>query len=190
MKRSNTNNAVLVSVGLVMLVTSFAGCMWAPDLAMVRRDIERQIPGLSFDKKVELTLGPITLGFVRLVTALVPDARQAAPYLRDVRRVEVAVYEAETVPDGISRISMPDRVREMTKDEGWELAVKVNEADQAVWVMYKLDDDSIREVYVVVFDSEELVLVHAEGRLERLMARALMEARDQKGVPHIDVDDT
>lgn len=175
----------LIAVAMVLTMTMLGGCMWAPDLAMVKRDIERQMPGVNFNKKIELSLGPLTLGFVRLITSLVPDAREASPFLRDVRRVQVAVYELDDESGGSYDVKMPARIRSMTEDEGWELAVKVREEDESVWVMYKMDDESIREAYVCVLGDEELVLVHAKGRLERLMARALHEAGGHTGIPHI-----
>jgi hypothetical protein len=75
------------------------------------------------------------------------------------------------------------------QEEGWETAVRVREENNVVWVMYKIDDDSIRELYVVVLDENELVMVKARGRLERLAARALSEAKNTRGVPHVHNDD-
>lgn len=166
---------VVVLLLLASLAWTASGCLWAPDLAMVRRDIERQLPGAVFEKEIELTLGPITLAFARMVSRVVPDAHQASDYLRDVSRIELAVYNADRVPPA-SDVVMPDRLKEMTSGEGWELAVRVRDDDQLVWVMYRIDGDTIKELYVVAFGNDELVMVRAEGKLERLVGKALEDS--------------
>ena len=186
MDRYNYRRA-LTPIWIVLLLAvagTTSGCMWAPDLAMVRKEIERQLPGASFEKKIELTLGPISLAFARLVIRVVPDVREARDYLSDVSRIELAVYNAERVPPA-QDVEMPERLKEMTSSEGWELAVRVRDRNELVWILYRIDDDSIRELYVVAFGDDELVMVHAEGNLERLVARALQESGAVKDLlPH------
>ena len=48
---------MLTPVVIVVLLTVAAtsmGCMWARELAQVRRDLERQLPGARFEKDIEL----------------------------------------------------------------------------------------------------------------------------------------
>ena len=177
-RRAITPIAIVI---LIVVVGAASGCLWAPDLAMVRKDIERQLPGVSFDKEIELTLGPISLAFARLITRITPDAQDASSYLRDVSRIELAVYNTENMPPA-NAVTMPERLKKMTESEGWELAVKVRDQDELAWVLYRLDDDTIRELYVVVVSDEELIMVKAEGRLERLVARALSDTGALKGL--------
>jgi hypothetical protein len=180
-RRALTPIAIVV---LIAIIGAASGCLWAPDLAMVRKDIERQLPGVSFDKEIELTLGPISLAFARLLTRVSPDAQDASGYLQDVSRIELAVYNTEDMPPA-NTVSMPRRLKKMTESEGWELAVKVRDDDELAWVLYRLDDDAVRELYVVVVSDDELVMVKAEGRLERLVARALSDSGALKGLPDI-----
>ena len=62
---------------LLAVAGASAGCFWAPDLAMVRKDLERQLPGVNFEKDVELTLGPVLLAFTRMASRFVPEAAHA-----------------------------------------------------------------------------------------------------------------
>jgi hypothetical protein len=155
--------------------------MWAPGLAQVRRDLERQLPGARFEKDIELSLGPVSLAFARLFTRMVPDARQASGYLRDVSRIEMAVYATDYVP-AAREVSMPHRLRELEANDDWEMAVKIRDRNQLAWILYRIEDDRIKELYVVMLDRDELVMVRAEGRLERLVARALSETGTMKGI--------
>jgi hypothetical protein len=177
--------AVIVIAVLVAAAGVSAGCLWAPDLAMVRKDIERQLPGVSFEKEIELTLGPVSLAFARLVARITPEAVDASGYLSDVSRIELAVYNTEDMPPAKS-VQMPERLRLMQESEGWELAVRMRDDDELAWVLYRTDGDEVKELYVVVVSDDELVMVKAEGRLERLVARALTDSGALKniGEPH------
>lgn len=180
-RRRNRTAQPIVILLLLIVIGTTTGCLWAPNLSAVREDIERQMPGVHFDKQIELTLGRVSLLFARLITAFVPDARDASRYLRDVNRIELAVYDT----DGTStkQVSMPDRLSTMQKQEGWELAIKVHENDDHVWVLYRADGEKIKEVFVVVMGDGDLVMVKAQGRLERLIAYALTESGAMKHLP-------
>lgn len=178
--RKQTMKAMVIVLLLVIAGTT-TGCLWAPNLAMVREDIEQQLPGVHFDKQIELTLGRASLQFARLITAFVPDARKARHYLRDVNRVELAVYNVDRMSEG--NVLMPGRLKTMQEQEGWELAVKVHEDNNLVWVLYRIDGEKIKEIFVVVLGDGDLVMVKAQGRLERLVAYALTESGAMKGLP-------
>lgn len=184
-KRNRRALTVIVITVLIAVIGASTGCLWAPDLAMVRKDIERQLPGVSFEKEIELTLGPISLAFARLVTRMSPDAQDASGYLRDVSRIELAVYNTEDMPPATS-VEMPKRLQKMQESEGWELAVRVRDDHDLAWILYRIDNDTVKELYVVVVSEKELVMVKAEGRLERLVARALTDSGALKGIPHPD----
>jgi len=179
-KRQKPALAVIV---LVCLVFSTSGCVWTPELSRVASELERQLPDAKFDKEFALSLGPMALGFAKLVSGMVgdDDVRHARAYLKEVSRVQVAVYETRDMPS-MSNLRMPSRLKDL-EDRGWETAVKVREEDEAVWVMYRIDGESIRELYVVVLSDDELVLVKATGNLDRIMARALIDADHERGVP-------
>jgi hypothetical protein len=136
---------------------------------------------VSFDKEIELSLGPVSLAFARLLTRITPEARDASGYLRDVSRIELAVYNTHHMP-ATKSVTMPERLKKMTEGEGWEVAVKVRDDNDLSWILYRLDDECVKELYVVVVSDEELIMVKAEGKLERLVARALSDSGALKGL--------
>ena len=164
-------------VGTAFLLASLTGCFWAPELDRVRKDIERQIPDAHFEKDFAISLGPISLSLVRTLSRFVPedDVHEAREYLGDLSKVQVAVYEAD-VPRG-TELETPHKLESLL-DEGWEMAIKAREHGESIWVMYRSDDDEIRDVYVIVLDPDELVLVKASGRLDRLFAKVMEEHGD------------
>jgi Domain of unknown function (DUF4252) len=165
---------ILAAAVIAAAVLASPGCLWAPELSSVRHDIERQLPDASFSKEFELSLGPVSLAFARLVTFVIPPAREARRYLRDLSRVQVAVYEHDPLSGGARDLRMPELLGSLI-DDGWEMAVKVRDDEERVWVLFRAEDDAVREVFVVVLDEEQLVLVKARGRLERVLARVLRE---------------
>jgi len=175
--------SVLVVVMLAAVLTVGSGCIWTPELTRVKNDIENQIPNAHFEKEFSLSLGPLALGFARLATRFVPDTYDARDYLKDVRRVQVAVYNTTSMPP-VGNVRVPERLSRMA-ELGWEVAVKVREENELVLVMYRVEDESVRDLYVVVLNTTELVIVKASGHLERLVARALREGDDIPGIPYI-----
>jgi hypothetical protein len=170
---------------LLAVAGTTSGCLWAPGLVLVRKEIERQLPGTRFEKEIELTIGPVSLVFVRLVTRLVPDAREASDYLRDLSRVELAIYNTKEAPPNMT-VSMPEQLQKLQEREDWELAVKVRDDDGLLCLLYRIDGDSVREVYIVSLSDDDLVLVKAQGRLERLVALALSESGTMKGIGDVE----
>ena len=81
-----------------------------------------------------------------------------------------------SVPCG-AEVRTPQRFESLL-DEGWEMAIKAREHGESIWVMYRSDDDEIREVYIIVLDPDELVLVKVRGRLDRLFAKVMEEHGD------------
>ncbi|HEU4929320.1 MAG TPA: DUF4252 domain-containing protein [Candidatus Krumholzibacteria bacterium] len=156
----------------IAALSPFAGgCVWTPELNNVKQDIASQIPGATFEHEVSFAIGPGGMALARAVTSLVAPAHEARNWLEDVSRIEVAMYDVvrSELPQ---RLQTPQRIAEMLV-EGWEMAARVRQENEAAWVLYKLDGDSVREVFVVALDREELVMVKVKGHLERVIARAL-----------------
>ena len=61
-----------LAVAALLSLTAANGCMWAPELTDVQKDLARQLPGTEFHKDVTLSLGPLTLALARVITGLLP----------------------------------------------------------------------------------------------------------------------
>jgi hypothetical protein len=179
--RTRKTRALFMAATLSLL-TLGNGCMWAPELTEVKRDIAGQLPDVSFRKNLTLSLGPLTMALARTVSGFIPDAGEARTYLRDVSKVQVAVYETRGDVRAAS-LQTPARLQQLL-DDGWEMAVRVREDNEMVWLLYRVDGDSVREMFVVVLGDEELVLVRVKGHLERIMAQALEDINDGDGFLH------
>lgn len=164
----------LLPLILVLLALSSSGCLYSREIAHTRRDIERQVPEVHFEREVVLSLGPMALRTLRWISGLVPEeeAQQASLYLRDVSRVKVGVYRSEDAA-ALQHLD-PIRLRRFERD-GWETAVHAQEEGERVWVLYRERRGAIRDLYVVVLNEEELVLARLKGRLDQLFARIMAD---------------
>ena len=171
----------------LLVVTTSSGCLWAPELDSVRKDIERQLPGSSFNREFALSLGPVSMAIARAIVRFVPEAKEARQYLGDIRSVKIAVYEVQNAPAD-AQLHMPNKLHKLIKDDEWEIAVKVKEPGENVWLAYRTRETAIKEIYVVVLSDDELVLVRAEGDIDRLAVKAMrdhMPEHARIGIPHL-----
>lgn len=161
----------------VLLVTLSSGCLWAPELDRVRQEIENQIPGARFHREFAISLGPISLGIMKTVAKFAPVDDEARIYLKEIRKMRVAIYEVENVPSDVN-LEIPERLQRLVSSEGWEIAAKLRDDGEAVWVLYRSEEGAIEEMYVIVMGRDELVLVRVEGKLDRLFEKAMAEHVD------------
>ena len=161
-------------ITVILGLTLLSGCLWAPELDRIRRDIESQIPGAHFNKEIAFSLGPVTLGLARLIVNFIPETEEARPYLKYVRNVKVAIYEADNIPSDYS-IKLPGELKKLLEKKDWELAVKTHDGDNATWILYESKGEEVKGLYMVVLGNDELVLVRASGNLDRLFKKAMRE---------------
>lgn len=170
MEPSRMNSHVSKRLLLLLACLMLSGCMVSREISHVRRDIEREFPGAEFDKEFVISVGP---GFFNTVGWLAErvddyDARRIADYLSEIRRVKVGVYRTEQLPyEGDLELASLRRFNE----NGWELAVKVRDEDELVWVLYREWYDEVRDMFILVLDDENLVIVRVEGYLNRLLEK-------------------
>ena len=171
--RNQVRNVVAATIALLLPLAG--GCTWTPELSQIKQDIARQIPDATFDHQISLAIGPGGMALTRAAMSFVPGARDVRGWLKDVDCVQVSVYDVRERKRN-TRVTTPERIEKMM-DEGWEMAARVHDDGESAWVLYRIADDSIREVFVAAFDRDELVLVKVKGKcLERLLARALSDA--------------
>ena len=61
---------IIFITAIAVIVITCSGCLWAPELDGVRKDIQQQLPGASFHREFALSVGPITLGLARTIVPL------------------------------------------------------------------------------------------------------------------------
>jgi hypothetical protein len=166
---------LLTIPGILLAAILLSGCLYSREIARTRRDIERQYPEARFDREIVLSLGPGSIHLLRFLTGIVPEdnTEMARAYLRDISRVKVGVYRVENLP-ALNDIDLT-RLQRFGPEDGWKQAARLVDEDQVTWLMYRERQDTVRDLYILTLDGEELVLVRLKGRLSRLLERAMKD---------------
>ena len=106
-----------------------------------------------------------------------PDVRMARSYLRDVNNIKVGVYEVRGVRS-VRNLELPNYVSKLLKKQKWETVAKVRDDNEVVYVLYKQHRQTIKQLFVLSLSRRELVMVQAEGRLDRLFEKVMEEHAD------------
>lgn len=163
-----------------LLVFLLPGCVFiSRDFRMTRNEILKEIGDVDIDTEVQLQIGPGLLSIGKMVASCTEIDDEAKEYLRDIHNVQVGVYKLRNVKK--SRISIPKRIAKRLERKGYEPMVKVKERNEATWVMTKMKGNKLRSLYVIALDREELVLVEVEGRLGKIVEKAIQEHGIKKG---------
>jgi hypothetical protein len=163
--------------------------MHASTLNGLRYDIERELEGARFESDTQMTLGPLSLALVRRLAAAGETEDEDLALLKDVRKVEIALYETLSLPAPAGgRFTIP--AHDAFRSQGWKTLATVDEGDGGTWVLYRNGrDGSIRELLVGSLDRNELELVRIRGDVEGMMERLRDENRlDLPGIVHTDLD--
>ncbi|MBO6573973.1 MAG: DUF4252 domain-containing protein [Rhodothermales bacterium] len=159
---------------LLILAPTLAGCFYSREIAHIREDIE-DILGARFEREVVVKVGPRLFRTVSWISGRVPDvyAQMASDYVREIDRVKVGVYSVEKQP---TRSDLRFNRVPRFKRSGWEVAVRVEDDSETVWVLYRERYDSIRDMLVLVLNRDELVIARIEGHLNELVSMAVQDA--------------
>jgi len=142
-------------------------------MQQVRWDLERQQEGGSYRKIVGVHAGPALLGLARWIVSWTDDedAWDAKRIMQHFHRAYVRVYEFRGRPNQAA-LRMPKALRDL-QQEGWETALSVRDEDSNVWMLYKERHGSVRDLYMVVADAEDLVMIRAKGNFNDLVEEAI-----------------
>ncbi len=163
---------------LICLLLSTAGCRDSPSIYRVREGIVRQIPGIRLERETSVRLGRISTALIRKVTKMALDEECDAEELAlitSLRRIDVGIYKIHGLP--VRReIEIPQSLERYLEKGGWQTVVKRREVGDQTWVFLREEDGSIRNLFVVFLDGDELGLIQIEGEIERAVAALFKES--------------
>ena len=162
---------------VALMAVPLSGCFFSREIGQTRRQIERAYPDLHLRKQIVLNLGPLSLRTLGWLTKLAPEEEgdMAARYLADISRVKVGVFHIEN-PVELDRFA----VSKLGFEKNWNVALKMRDEEQRVWVLYREGGKTLKDLYVVVLSEEDLVVARVHGRLQRLVTR-IMEDHAELG---------
>ena len=170
----NKRYTILLLV-FILCICFLPGCLFvSQNFKNTRNLILDELGPVSVDTEVQIRVGPGMLSFGGFVASFTDADQNALSYLRDIRNVEVGVYNLQRKTEG-NAFSMPKKVRKSLAKNGYEPMVRTRDRGEETWVMTKMRKNRLEAIYVIVIEQEELVLVEVRGRLERVVEKAIEE---------------
>ncbi len=181
-------NARRMLILLALAALAAGGCMHASSLNGLRHDIEAEIDGARFESEMQLTLGRISLGLVRVI---VPEEEKEdeLAVLKDVKKIEIAIYKTIALPSPAEGESIIPGHQSL-KRKGWQTIMTATESDGGrAWVLAREREGAIRQILVGSLDRDGLTMVKIHGNVERMIERLQEEGLlDVPGVVHADME--
>lgn len=154
-----------------------SGCITNPDLEDVPGIFSQEFKPAKLETKVKLELGPSLLSLAKFGVNLTDS--EARGYLSDIRKIELEVYEVSGLP---SLNKVWEKVTRRMAQEGWQIMVKSRDKNEISLIFYRLKKKGKGWLYLINLDQTELVLVKIEGKLERLIEKALQKENWNKSL--------
>lgn len=172
---------ILVLSLVILLSTCFLpGCILVnSDFLHTKKLILDEIGPADVKTEFQLQIGSGLISLGGLAVSFT-DENEVCQYLRDIKNVQVGVYRLDDISQK-RPVAIPDKIGNKLTRKGYEPMVRVKERDSAVWVMTKMRGKRLESLYVIALDRSELVLVEVQGRLERLIEKAIKEHGFRKG---------
>ncbi len=153
---------------LVILIAAPACTLRGPE--GIRHDISRST-GCTYDREFGMTLGRVGLAVARMA---MDEDDEDMKFIRGLTKIQVGVYQVESRPQDpgdleLGRISMAS----------WEPMMSVREEDEDVLILLKRKKGLVKEMLVVVSESEELTIVRMKGKLDQMLQEAAHFGREE-----------
>ena len=152
------------------------GCVFVSlDFCQTRNSILDEIGNTRTETEVQFQIGSGLLSLSRMIISIADhseDGDKATDLLRDIRNVQIGVYKLNEFNENRPLV-IPPRIAKKLSKKGYEAMMKVKERDGATWVMTKMRGKRLTSLYIITLDREELVLVEIQGRLGRLIEKAV-----------------
>jgi len=157
----------------VLSVLLGSGCSSRPGLEQIEQVLARELAPATVETQLRVVVGRPAVYLARLIGNGPHSGHNIRDYLSDIHQVEVAAYQLKGL-DSTQTTQATAAIARLLKRQGWEVLVKASEPQEMLWVVYRAGGDVIEDLYVIALDKGgQLVLVKVDGRLDRIIARAL-----------------
>lgn len=163
----------------ILILSAFLGLICTgctnSEFNLIERSIQHQIRPADMKTQFKCSFGPLSMSTIRGIVSLTDADDVAKQQLKNIRKVQVGVYELSKKDDEAIELSVPGQVIDKLQKSGWELLVRVKERDESVVILFKELKRGKVSLYVVSLDYDEVVIVEVVGNLDHILDEALKE---------------
>lgn len=133
--------------------------------------------GNDYHREVEISAGPFLINFASWVVNFSQDDEIVDDLMRQVSNVQVGVYTL-TKDGGKEKLGIMEKINNEMQSRGWQYIVRSYSDDELTAVFVSKNPAMFfRKMFVITHDSEQLVLVEVEGKLDRLIQLAIHDKK-------------
>jgi|GEM_PF-925803 len=165
---------------LGVLLLSLSGCIGVNrNFKNVRSHLLTSLEG-RYHKEIEFSVGKGLISLGSIFVSFTDAEDHAKKILRKLDRVQIGVYENVGHTNfEFSRDKLLSLCSIM-EEQGMHFIVRTRDNNELTAVFLRNDDDDeIRDMYVISFDSNELVIVEVKGDIDDIIEIALKEANNK-----------
>ena len=133
--------------------------------------------GNDYHREVELSAGPFLINMASWVVNFSEDDEIIDDLMRQVSNVQVGVYTL-TKDRGKEKMSVMEKINSEMQARGWQYIVRSYSNNELTAVFVSKNPDMLfKKMFVITHDSEQLVLIEIEGKLDRLIELAIKDKK-------------
>ena len=134
--------------------------------------------GNDYHREVEISAGPFMINVASWVVNFSQDDDEMLDdMMRQVSNVQVGVYTV-TKNRGKEKASIMEKINNEMEAKGWQYIVRSYDSHDLTAVFVSKNPDMFfRKMFIITHDSEQLVLVEVEGKLDRLIELAIKDKK-------------
>ena len=133
--------------------------------------------GNDYHREVEISAGPFMINIASWVVNFSQDDEMIDDMMRQVSNVQVGVYTL-TKNRGKEKASIMEKINNEMEAKGWQYIVRSYDSEDLTAVFVSKNPDMFfRKMFIVTHDSEQLVLVEVEGKLDQLIELAIKDKK-------------
>lgn len=129
----------------------------------------------EFHKEIEFSIGAAAITLSSIAVSFSDAPEFTDDMLRKISRVQIGVYKNYDWKNFNPNVESLKQLTEDLRDDNYEFIVRSIKRDEMVLVSVKNDDYEIREMFVVVANTDELIMTQIFGNLGELMEIAIRE---------------
>jgi hypothetical protein len=160
---------------LLIIIFSLLVCgCWDVDgnFRKTRNEVFNALNTENIDKEFEYSFGSFEIYLASKAASLSNRTFDLEMLLEKISNVQVGVYNFEMAEDTKPEIFIPFETR--MKNKSWTRLVKIIDHNERIFVYVNIEDpDRIKDVFVLSFDNNQLVMVEVHGNLDKIVEQVI-----------------
>jgi hypothetical protein len=133
--------------------------------------------GNDYHREVELSAGPFAINLASWVINFSQEDEIVDDLMRQVSNVQVGVYTM-TNDRRKEKNNVMEKINNEMQSRGWRYIVRSYGDDELTAVYVSNDPETFfKKMFIITHDSEQLVLVEIEGKLDKLIELAIHDKK-------------